>query len=442
MDERPNSGPVEPPKTLCLCDKYAPLLSPRKVLPCRTRYLIVTGGRGSGKSYALSLALTIAAQHPGLRCLFTRWTMASAKDSIIPEFREKIDLLGASGEFDVTAQDIRHRRSGSSVMFRGIKTSAGNQTAKLKSLHGLNVWVLDEAEEMPDEATFETIDLSIRDGRRRNLVILSLNPTHKRHWIYRRFFEKQGITPGFCGEVDGVTYIHTTFKDNLRNLSDSYKDRIWAAKCGNPSRFAHIWLGAWVEEVAGALWSYEMIADYRISREDMPDLARVLVAVDPNTTSGADADEAGIVIGGKGVDGHYYVTEDASGRMGPLDWARTACQRYEIHKADRIIAERNQGGEMVEITIRTSNPDVPVSLVSASRGKIPRAEPVAALYAAGKVHHVGRFAEMESEMMCYTGDRKDASPNRLDAVVWLISALMGAEEGAVSDAEALEGCVV
>lgn len=417
---------------------YSPLLAEGGALTCPTRYLIVTGGRGSGKSYAVSLGITLGMREPGLACLYTRWTMASAKDSIIPEFNEKIDLLGAGCEFNVTSNDIQHV-SGSRTMFRGIKTSAGNQTAKLKSLQGLNTWVLDEAEEMPDEGTFDTIDLSIRDKRRRNLVVLSLNPVHKRHWIYRRWFDGR-VPDGFCGVKDDVTYIHTDYRNNMANLPDSYRERIRQAKEGNPARFAHVWRGAWVDEVQGALWSYDMIQ--RIDRADMPDLKRVVVAVDPNATSGPNADEAGIVVAGQGVDGVFYVLADASARIGPAQWARVACQQFEVHKADRVVAEKNNGGEMVQLTINGYRKDVPVYLVNASRGKITRAEPIASLYSQGKVRHVGRFPELESEMMSYTGEGGQ-SPNRLDAMVWALSDLAG---GSAAEAfgveELLKGCVI
>lgn len=424
-------------RQVTLDEAYEPLLSDHGSLTCGTRYLIVTGGRGSGKSYAVSLALSLSMREPGMSCLFTRWTMASAKDSIIPEFREKIGLLGAEQEYSVTASDITHV-SGSRIMFRGIKTSAGNQTAKLKSLQGLNVWVLDEAEEMPDEGTFDVIDLSIRDKRRRNLVILCLNPAHKLHWIYRRFFNGR-VPDGFCGTMGDVTYIHTDYRNNILNLPESYQERIRQAKAGNPSRFAHIWRGAWVDEVQGALWSWDMIN--HVERVDVPDLIRVVVAVDPNTTSGPNADEAGVIVAGEGADHHFYLLADASARIGPAEWARVACQQYEIHQADRIVAEKNQGGEMVTLTIQGYRRDVPVFLVNASRGKITRAEPIASLYSQGKVHHVGRFHELESEMMSYTGVSGSASPNRLDAMVWALSDLFGATPGASDINELLEGCV-
>ena len=424
-------------RNLALSEKYAPLIAPTGYLCAATRYVIITGGRGSGKSFAVSLALTLAARDAGLACLYTRWTMASAKDSIIPEFREKIDLCGASGEFSVTANDITHAY-GSKIMFRGIKTSAGNQTAKLKSLQGLNKWVLDEAEEMPDEATFDTIDLSIRDKRRRNHVILCLNPAHKSHWIYRRFF--RDVPDGFNGTKGEVTYIHTDYRDNLRNLPANYRERIKQAKLANPARFAHIWMGAWVDEVQGALWSWGMIA--HVERADLPIMRRVVVAIDPNTVSGPNADEAGIIVAGQGEDGKYYVLADASARVGPAEWARIACQQYDVHQADMIVAERNQGGEMVDLTIRGYRRNMPVKLVVASRGKITRAEPIASLYAQGKVAHVGRMPELESEMMSYTGEPGSASPNRLDSMVWALHELSGGEPGAFGLDEVLKGCVV
>jgi predicted phage terminase large subunit-like protein len=366
----------------------------------------------------------------GMACLFTRWTMASAKDSIIPEFREKIDMLGVAQEYSVTANDITHA-SGSRIMFRGIKTSAGNQTAKLKSIQGLNVWVLDEAEEMPDEGTFDVIDLSIRDKRRRNLVILCLNPVHKRNWIYRRWFN-DNVPSEFCGTIGDVTYIHTDYRHNMANLPESYKERIRQAKAGNPARFAHVWRGAWVNEVQGALWSYDMIADHRRDTSEIPDMVRIVVAIDPSVSSTGRQDEVGIVVAGKGIDGHYYVLADYSGRLSPAEWAKVAINAYDVHRADAIVGETNQGGDLVAANIHNMRKTVKFIPVHASRGKITRAEPIATLYSQGLVHHVGRFPEQESELMSYAGYESQASPGRLDATVWAITELSGIDQVASS----------
>jgi hypothetical protein len=365
----------------------------------------------------LSQALAAALEGSGYSVLYTRWTMASAKDSIIPEFTEKLDMTGARGRFDVQINEIRHARNGSKVLFRGIKTSSGNQTAKLKSLQGLNVWVLDEAEEMPDEKTFDVIDLSIRDKRRPNLVILCLNPVHKRHWIYRRFIEGKGIPDaGFSGVVGDTTYIHSDYRDNWANLPASYRDKATASKAGDPRQYKSIWLGAWMDEVQGALWDWGMIADHRIEPgEPLPDMVRVVVAIDPSVSSTGHQDEVGIVVVGKGTDGHFYVLGDVSGTLTPNEWAREALRAYDLHKADCIVGEVNNGGDLVEINLRTVRRDFRFIKVTASRGKITRAQPIASLYSEGLVHHIGRFMELESEMMSYTGNDGQPSPGRLDA---------------------------
>lgn len=408
-----------------------------------TRYCIITGGRGSGKSYALATALASSMRSEGYSILFTRWTLTSAKDSIIPEFREKMELMGTDSEYEVTAQDIIHTASGSRCMFRGIKTSSGNQTAKLKSLQGLNVWVLDEAEEMPDERTFDVIDLSIRDKRRNNLIILCLNPVHKRHWIYRRFFEGRDVPDtGFNGVKGDVTYIHTDYRDNWGNLPESYRQKAIGSKSGDPRQYQSIWLGAWMDEVIGALWSYDMIAPHRKEVADLPDMVRVVVAIDPSVASTGRQDEVGIVAAGKGTDGHFYVLGDYSGVMSPAEWARVSIGAYDLNAADAIVGETNQGGDLVLANLQRIRPNIRFTGVHASRGKVTRAEPIATLYQQGLVHHVGRFTEMESEMMSYAGYDSQLSPGRLDACVYALTELSGGLPGAVGVGELLQGCVV
>jgi phage terminase large subunit len=164
-----------------------------KFLPLKdsdARYYIVTGGRGSSsKSFSTTLIEATNTLSQGYNCLYTRYTMASAELSIIPEFKEKIELLNLDNIFDINRKEITNTVTNSRILFRGIKTSAGNQTANLKSLQGISTWVLDEAEEMVDENEFDTIDLSVRSNVQKNRIILILNPTTKEHWIYRRFFE-------------------------------------------------------------------------------------------------------------------------------------------------------------------------------------------------------------------------------------------------------------
>ncbi len=183
-------------------------------------------------------------------------------------------------------------------------------------------------------------------------------------------------------------------------------------------------LGQVVDDDAGSLFKRGLISHI----EEAPDLRRIVVAIDPAVTANAGSDETGIVVAGVGVDGHGYVLDDASRKASPDGWARAAVAAYGRWRADRIVAEVNNGGDLVEHTVRTVDPNVPYSAVRASRGKIARAEPVAALYEQGKVQHVGRFEALERQMCEGTGRHAVASPDRVDALVWAISELMLGED--------------
>ena len=189
-----------------------------------------------------------------IRVLFTRYTMVSAHLSIIPEFLEKISLLGFENIFDINKSEVVNLANGSDILFRGIKTSAGNQTASLKSLQGISCWVLDEAEELIDESTFDTIDLSIREKKVQNRIILVLNPVTKEHWIYKRFFEERGVPPSYNGIKDNICYIHTTYRDNKQNLSQSFLDRIQAIRKNNIKKYNHNILGGWLDKAEGVVF--------------------------------------------------------------------------------------------------------------------------------------------------------------------------------------------
>lgn len=223
------------------------------------RYYIVTGGRGSSKSFSTTLIEATNTFNVGYSCLFTRYTMTSAELSIIPEFTEKIDLLKCPEYFDVNRKEITNTITNSKIIFRGIKTSAGNQTANLKSLQGISTWVLDEAEEMVDENEFDTIDLSVRSKAQQNRIIMILNPTTKEHWIYKRFFENKGVTEGFNGIIGDTCYIHTTYLDNKENLPNSFLKNIENIKLNNPNKYKHKILGGWLDKAEGVVftnWSF------------------------------------------------------------------------------------------------------------------------------------------------------------------------------------------
>lgn len=225
------------------------------VLDNDTRYFICTGGRGSGKSFSIGLLLCLLTFEPNHVILFTRYTLRSASISIIPEFLEKIELLGWEDKFYITKDEIINKHSGSRILFRGIKTSSGDQTANLKSLQGVTTWVLDEAEELTDEETFDKIDLSVRSRDTQNRVIMIMNPSTKEHWIYQRFFEAKGMQDGKNIQKNDTTYIHTTYLDNKENLSSSYINQLENIRLRRPEKYKHQILGGWLDKAEGVVFS-------------------------------------------------------------------------------------------------------------------------------------------------------------------------------------------
>ena len=228
-----------------------------------SRYFIVSGGRGSGKSFSVNALLVKLTYEAGHTILFTRYTLTSAYISIIPEFLEKLELFGRTQDFYITKDEIINKLTGSKIIFRGIKTSSGDQTANLKSLQGITTWVLDEAEELTDEQKFDTIDLSVRQQGKHNRVIMILNPTTKEHFIYKRFFEDRGIQEGTNTTKDNTTYIHTTYLDNLENLSESYIQQIESMKLRRPEKYKHQILGAWLNKAEGVIFENWNIGEFK-----------------------------------------------------------------------------------------------------------------------------------------------------------------------------------
>jgi phage terminase large subunit-like protein len=185
-------------------------------------------------------------------------------------------------------------------------------------------------------------------------------------------------------------------------------------------------LGEWLEEAQGALWKRAWINDFRVDPEDVPDLRRLVIAVDPSGSGSPTADECGIILCGLGVNGHGYVLADVSMRASPDEWATVVADLYDDEMVDLVVAERNYGGEMVEKTLRVAHPTLSYKYAVATRGKEVRAQPVALLQQQGRIHHVGAsLAKLEDELVTWVPGPGVKSPNRLDALVWLMTEIMG-----------------
>lgn len=228
--------------------------------------ILVTGGRGSGKSFNASTFIErltfemTPVEKIVHQILYTRYTMVSAGISIIPEMMEKIELDGTTKYFKSTKTDIVNRMTGSRIMFRGIKTSSGNQTAKLKSIQGITTFVCDEAEEWTNEEEFDKIMLSIRKKGIQNRIIIIMNPCDSNHFIYKKYIENTHKLV----EIDGVQvqisthpnvlHIHTTYFDNLENLSPEFLKEVEDMKVNNPEKYAHVVIGRWADVAEGAVF--------------------------------------------------------------------------------------------------------------------------------------------------------------------------------------------
>lgn len=256
-----------------------------------------------------------------------------------------------------------------------------------------------------------------------------LNPTGKGHWSNTEFgLKKDPISRQPLKDAEQFGRMQLNPGHNLANLSPEYIRSLENLPEKQRKRFYD---GDYIDEVDGALWTYDRLDACRIELAELPPLRRIVVAVDPSGARGPDdvrSDEIGICVAGLGYDGKGYVLEDLTCRLGPSGWARVAVNAYHRWSADAIVAELNFGKAMVEETIRAVDPLIPIRQVTASRGKAVRAEPVAALYEdrIDRVRHVGRLPDLEDQLCAfavsgYTGER---SPDRADAMIWALSDLL------------------
>ena len=267
-----------------------------------------------------------------------------------------------------------------------------------------------------DEDTWDMLQFCLRKGRHPKVCVTT---TPKSTKLVRRLLKD----PKTCITV-GSTF------DNAANLADIFLEAVTTqyegTRLGRQELYAEV-----LEENEGALWTTDTIDGCQVDRDKIPDLTRIVVALDPAVTSNAESDMTGIVVAGVDVNGKAYILGDYTDRLSPQGWAAKAIELYHSFEADRIVAEVNQGGDMVKHTIHGEDESVPLKMVRASRGKYARAEPVAALYERGLVHHVrnpedsdANLNELETQMRTWEPLGSIGSPDRLDACVWALTELM------------------
>lgn len=277
----------------------------------------------------------------------------------------------------------------------------------------------DELAKYPNQQdTWDNAMFGLRLGQDpRALVTTTPKPTK----LIRELIRDEGTVI-----TKGSTY------ENAQNLAPTFLQKIIkkyeGTRLGRQELMAEV-----LDDMPGALWTYAMIERGRIRHVNRDMLTRIVVGVDPSASE--EGAEAGIIVSGTDKNDEYYVLEDATVRGRPRDWALAAVQAYSRWNADHIIAESNNGGLMVEETIRNVDANAPVKLVTASRGKITRAEPISALYEQGRVHHVGTFPDLEDQMTTYDPLTAKVSPDRMDGLVWSIAELSSAGEVSMDGAE-------
>jgi phage terminase large subunit-like protein len=347
---------------------------------------LLLAGRGFGKTRTLAeWVCDQAASGQASRIALVTATAADARDVLIE---------GESGILSVASPSCRpvYESSKRRLTWPNGAIATSFSAEEPERLRGPqhDAAVCDELGAWSRPETWDMLQFGLRLGRRpRCLVATTPRPTK----LIRELLAREGH--------DVVVTRGSTY-ENRANLALGFFSQIIRKYEG--TRLGRQELNAeLLEDTPGALWSQSIIDAARQAAVP-PDLARIVVAVDPAVTSGEDADETGIVVVGKDHQGHGYVLADASGRYQPIEWAKIAIAAYQAHHADRIVAEVNNGGEMVENTIRMVDSNVPFTAVRASRGKVTRAEPVSALYEQGRMHHVGTFAQLEDQMTNFTSD--------------------------------------
>ncbi|MBI1257594.1 MAG: ATP-binding protein [Chloroflexi bacterium] len=368
------------------------------------RIWLIMAGRGWGKTIAITeWAIEQARAMPKSRGALVAPTEADAR-SVLVEGESGI-LTVSSPQFMPYFEPSLHR-----LTFPNGSTAQLFSAEEPNRLRGpQHHWAI--ADEIAIWQYAETLDMLLLGLRLGENPRLAIATTPRPIPLIKRLLKDPTVTV-----VRGSTY------ENRSNLAPAFFDEIISRYAGTRIGRQEI-DGALLDDARGGLFRFSYIESARVGFA--PDLERIVVAVDPAVTSNEDSDETGIIVAGLDIDGHGYVLDDLSLKGSPGEWARTAVEAYHAWSADRIVAEVNNGGDLVKYTVATIDPLVPFTAVRASRGKIARAEPVAALYEQGKIHHVDVFRSLETQMIeGMTRGAQAKSPDRVDALVWALSSLM------------------
>jgi predicted phage terminase large subunit-like protein len=413
-------------------------LTPRQqeaneLLASPATHIMLAGGSRSGKTLLIVRAIIIRAlKAPGSRHAIFRFRFGHVKQSVMNDTLPKcMKLCFPQVKWEMNRSDaFMTLPGGSEIIFGGldekerVERVLGNEFATIFlnecsqiPYASRNMAVTRLAQKVTDTVTAEPLALKF---------YLDENPPSKGHWTYSLFKTKTDPdSKQMLRDPENYAFMKLNPYDNKENLNADYIKTLEALPVRLRKRFLE---GEFAELAPNALFTDEAIEKWRLIDQELPQMLRIVVAVDPSGAddeNNADNDDIGIIVAGLAIDGNAYVLEDLTCKAGPATWGRVATQAYDRHQADRIVAEINYGGAMVRNVIHTARPRTPFRAVTASRGKAVRAEPVSALMETGKVRMAGSFPALEEELYGFTtsGFMGEHSPNRADAMIWAISDL-------------------
>jgi predicted phage terminase large subunit-like protein len=405
-------------------------LSPRQeeasnILGSPAMHQLFYGGARSGKTFVIVRAICIRAIKVQSRHTMLRFRFNHIKESIVYDtFPKLMALCFPQVPYEVNKSDwFAKFPNGSEIWFGGLDDKERSDKILGKEYASM---FFNECSQIP----YGSVETALtRLAQKTGLPLRAYydeNPPDKNHWTYKKFIKKLDPISG-SQLPDGANYAFMQMKpeDNAENLAPEFIGTLKALSGRRRKRFFD---GEFADANPNALWSPEVFDKWRVLDDRVPDFQRIVVAVDPSGSGdedNKDNDEIGIIVAALGTDGNAYVLEDLTLKAGPATWGKVATTAYERHKADVVVGEKNFGGAMVEHVIKTARANTPFKAVTASRGKVVRAEPISSLYENGKVRHVGFFTELEDECSGFTttGYTGERSPNRADAMVWAISEL-------------------
>ena len=407
------------------------------ILAGNAQHNMLFGGSRSGKTFLMVRNVIMRAlKAPESRHVILRYRFNHVKQSVVLDTFPKVMRLCFPGVLAPISKTDWYASfdNGSEIWFGGLDDK--ERTEKILGQEYATIY-LNECSQISWTSVgivltrlAQDVDQKIENREARPLkprLYCDCNPPSKAHWSYLLFKRKvDPETKQTLAKPDNYVSMQMNPADNQENLAGGYLDTLQALSARQRKRFLD---GDFADATPNQLFTEEDIEKWRVLDADkLPDFVRVIVGVDPSgadDVDNADNDAIGIVVGALGTDGNAYLLEDLTVKAGPATWGRVAASAYERHSGDCIVAETNFGGAMVKQTIHVANARIPYRAVTASRGKVQRAEPFSALYEQGKVRHVGRFNDLEDEMTAFStvGYLGDYSPNRADAWIWVLAEL-------------------